>query len=88
MMDELVDRGGLRAAIGGRDEVALEPLLEFVCKEIACPDFAPLLLDVAGVRPLHRHAHCHMFRSILHSLYPPTYRSLLLPHADNPRDLW
>jgi U3 small nucleolar RNA-associated protein 15 len=46
---ELVLRGGLRTALGGRDDLSLEPLLAFVCKHITNPRYAAPLADVASL---------------------------------------
>ncbi|KAG5460794.1 MAG: UTP15 C terminal-domain-containing protein [Olpidium bornovanus] len=61
LLQELVHRDGLRAALAGRDDIALEPLAQFIVKNITNPRFTPLLVDVTitlGARsvPAHRRA--------------------------------
>jgi len=49
VLEELTNRQGLEAALGGRDEVTLEPFLSFLARYITSPRYASLLLDVASV---------------------------------------
>jgi len=48
-LQELIYRGALKQALGGRDESTLKPILRFVSKFVVNPRFSSLLLDVAGV---------------------------------------
>eukprot|EP00891_Asterochloris_glomerata_P002672 jgi/Astpho2/2672/fgenesh1_pm.00049_%23_14_t len=47
LCDELVQRGGLEAAVGGRDSAGLEPLLQFVTKHLTDPRYSSMLTAVA-----------------------------------------
>lgn len=48
VLEELVHRDGLQAALSGRTQATLDPLLRFLLKHITSPRYAPLLLDVAN----------------------------------------
>eukprot|EP00850_Spirogloea_muscicola_P010898 SM000065S20247 [mRNA] locus=s65:630316:634174:- [translate_table: standard] len=48
VMEELIARRGLLAALSGRDETSLEPLLRFLVKYIAVPRHSTLLVQVAN----------------------------------------
>mmetsp|Transcript_14279 Transcript_14279/g.53761 ORF Transcript_14279/g.53761 Transcript_14279/m.53761 type:complete len:501 (-) Transcript_14279:56-1558(-) len=48
VLKELKMRRGLRIAIGGRTDEALEPLLSFLVANITNPRYAPLLLEVTN----------------------------------------
>ena len=48
MLEELAQRGALKVALSGRDEVSLEPLLSFLVKYVTVPRYASLLLDVCS----------------------------------------
>lgn len=49
VLDELVQRAGLKIALSNRDERSLEPILRFLVKYIAHPRYSQLLIDVANV---------------------------------------
>lgn len=49
VMQEIVHRGGIRTAISGRDEIALEPLLQFLVNYINNPRYSSLLLDICSI---------------------------------------
>ncbi|KAG9042683.1 hypothetical protein FS837_010504 [Tulasnella sp. UAMH 9824] len=49
LLQELVYREGLRAALSGRDDVLLEPVLQMLTKYIADTRWGPLACEVAGV---------------------------------------
>eukprot|EP00743_Colponemidia_sp_Colp-15_P003436 GILK01003710.1.p1 GENE.GILK01003710.1~~GILK01003710.1.p1 ORF type:complete len:535 (+),score=87.61 GILK01003710.1:42-1607(+) len=49
MLQELIQRDGLKIALSGRDELTLEPLLSFLIKHITNPRYAALLIDVSNV---------------------------------------
>ncbi|KAI9593562.1 WD40-repeat-containing domain protein [Syncephalis fuscata] len=49
LLQELIHRGGLRMALSRRDDVALKPLLRFLCKNIRRPRFTATLIQVAEV---------------------------------------
>ncbi|CAG8648918.1 6294_t:CDS:2, partial [Paraglomus occultum] len=46
LLYELIHRGGLRQALKGRDDVSLEPILNFLLKNINNMRYASLLVDV------------------------------------------
>ncbi|KAI8052352.1 WD40-repeat-containing domain protein [Syncephalis plumigaleata] len=46
LLQELIHRGGLRIALSRRDDVALKPLLRFLCKHIRQPRYSTTLLHV------------------------------------------
>lgn len=66
-------RDGLRTALGGRDDVSLEPVLRLLIKHIADPRFGNMCYDISGIviggrsinsylawgylRPSYRHVH-------------------------------
>ena len=49
VVEELLRRGGLGVALGGRDDASLETVLLFVSKHLALPRVSALLADVLGV---------------------------------------
>ena len=49
MLEELKTRGGLRRALQGKDENALELLMSFIIKYIANPRYSILIAEVATV---------------------------------------
>ncbi|KAI7863330.1 WD40-repeat-containing domain protein [Spinellus fusiger] len=49
LLQELIHRDGLKAAITGRDDVSLEPLVRFIVKNINHPRYTNLLVDVSDV---------------------------------------
>ncbi|XP_062509297.1 U3 small nucleolar RNA-associated protein 15 homolog [Corticium candelabrum] len=49
LVQELVHRDGLKIALSGRDEMALEPVLRFLTKYIADPRYTALLSDVCNI---------------------------------------
>ncbi|KAF7721902.1 snoRNA-binding rRNA-processing protein [Apophysomyces ossiformis] len=49
LLQELIHRDGLKIAITGRDDVALEPLVQFLLRNIHNPRFTNLIVDVADV---------------------------------------
>ncbi|WWC92202.1 uncharacterized protein L201_007156 [Kwoniella dendrophila CBS 6074] len=49
LMQELIYRDGLRIALGGRDDVTLEPILSFLVRHIVDPRFGEMASEVAGV---------------------------------------
>ncbi|CAE7171725.1 unnamed protein product [Rhizoctonia solani] len=49
LISELMHRDGLRTALGGRDDVSLEPVLRLLIKHIADPRFGNMCCDVAGI---------------------------------------
>lgn len=49
VLQELVHRDGLRIALQGRDDVALEPLLAFLLRHITDPRFGEMASEIAGV---------------------------------------
>lgn len=49
VLEELAERGGLRAALDGRDDAALEPVLRFLTRNIAKPAHARLCARVTGL---------------------------------------
>ncbi|KAI8870767.1 WD40 repeat-like protein [Ramicandelaber brevisporus] len=49
VIQELIQRGGLKIALGGRDDIALEPIVRFVTKNIGKQQYTSILLDVAHV---------------------------------------
>lgn len=49
LIQELIHRDGLRVALSGRDDVALEPILTFLLKHITDPRFGEMASQVAGV---------------------------------------
>jgi U3 small nucleolar RNA-associated protein 15 len=50
VVEELLHRGGLGIALGGRDDAALEPIMLFCIKHVTDARYSPLLVDVlAGV---------------------------------------
>ncbi|KAJ2706441.1 U3 small nucleolar RNA-associated protein [Coemansia sp. IMI 203386] len=49
LLQELVHRDGLGAALSGRDELSLDPILRFVAKYISHPRYTQLLIRVSNV---------------------------------------
>ncbi|XP_014681803.1 PREDICTED: U3 small nucleolar RNA-associated protein 15 homolog [Priapulus caudatus] len=49
VMQELIRRGALHAAVAGRGVDELRPLARFLARHVGDPAFAPTLVDVAGV---------------------------------------
>jgi len=49
MLEELINREGLRIALSGRDDVSLEPITKFIMKNIINPNYTELLVDVTNV---------------------------------------
>ncbi|KAG8684725.1 hypothetical protein FRC09_015182, partial [Ceratobasidium sp. 395] len=49
LISELIHRDGLRTALGGRDDVSLEPVLRLLIKHIADPRFGNICCDVSGI---------------------------------------
>lgn len=49
MIQELIHRDGLRTALGGRDDVLLEPILRLLLKYVTDPRFGEMVCDVAGI---------------------------------------
>ncbi|GBG29902.1 U3 small nucleolar RNA-associated protein 15-like [Hondaea fermentalgiana] len=49
LLEELIHRNGLEAALAARDDTSLEPILSFVIKYIANPRFSSLLVQVSDV---------------------------------------
>ncbi|RKP06605.1 putative U3 small nucleolar RNA-associated protein [Thamnocephalis sphaerospora] len=47
LLQELIHRGGLKMALSRRDDVALEPLLRFLCKTLPRPRYTSILMHVA-----------------------------------------
>ncbi|RCH83564.1 snoRNA-binding rRNA-processing protein [Rhizopus azygosporus] len=47
VLQELIHRDGLKAAITGRDDVSLEPLMRFLIRNIHHPRYTNLLVDVS-----------------------------------------
>ncbi|ORY29620.1 57.7 kda trp-asp repeats-containing protein [Naematelia encephala] len=48
LIQELIQQDALRVALGGRDDVTLEPLLRFIVTYITDPRFGELAADVVG----------------------------------------
>jgi U3 small nucleolar RNA-associated protein 15 len=49
VVEELVQRNGLRIALQGRDQQTLQPLVSFLARQIISPPFAPTLIGVANL---------------------------------------
>ncbi|KAJ3328410.1 snoRNA-binding rRNA-processing protein [Blyttiomyces sp. JEL0837] len=49
LLEDLVHRNGLRIALGGRDDIALEAVTRFVVRHISNPKYATLLIHVTNV---------------------------------------
>ncbi|KAB5595328.1 U3 small nucleolar RNA-associated protein [Ceratobasidium theobromae] len=49
LISELMHRDGLRTALGGRDDVSLEPVLRLLIKHIADPRFGNMCYDISGI---------------------------------------
>ena len=70
LLDALVDRGALKQALAGRDDGALEPVLEFLVKHITNPHHSSILLDVTN----HLLGMCVpicLYAPIAAAFYPP-----------------
>jgi U3 small nucleolar RNA-associated protein 15 len=48
VVEELVQRGGLRIALSGRDHHTLEPILSFAVRQIDNPQYATVVIDLAN----------------------------------------
>jgi U3 small nucleolar RNA-associated protein 15 len=48
VLEELVQRGGLRIALSGRDHHSLEPILSFAVRQIDNPQNAAIVIDLAN----------------------------------------
>lgn len=49
VVEELVQRHGLRIALQGRDQATLQPVVAFLARQINSPPFAPTLIGVANL---------------------------------------
>lgn len=49
VIEELVQRNGLRIALQGRDQHTLEPVIAFLVRQITAPPFAAVLIGVANL---------------------------------------
>ena len=49
VVEELVQRHGLRIALQGRDQQTLQPVVAFLARQITHPPFAPTLIGVANL---------------------------------------
>lgn len=49
VVEELVQRNGLRIALQGRDQQTLQPVVAFLARQITSPPFAPTLIGVANL---------------------------------------
>jgi len=49
VIEELVQRNGLRIALQGRDQHTLEPVVAFLVRQITAPPFAAVLIGVANL---------------------------------------
>lgn len=49
VMSELMHRNALDIALSGRNDVSLEPILEFLFKYVTDPRFATLVFDVMNI---------------------------------------
>ena len=49
MLEELINREGLRIALAGRDDVSLEPIVKFIMRNIINPNYTELLVNVTNV---------------------------------------
>ena len=49
VVEELVQRNGLRVALQGRDQQTLQPVIAFLARQITAPPFAPTLIGVANL---------------------------------------
>jgi len=49
LIQELVQRDGLKAALASRDDVFLEPVLRLLLKHVADPRFSDAVCDVAAI---------------------------------------
>jgi U3 small nucleolar RNA-associated protein 15 len=49
LIKELVHRDALRIALGNRDDISLEPIVQFIGKYICHPRYNSILVDVTNV---------------------------------------
>lgn len=49
VIEELVQRHGLRIALQGRDQQSLQPVVAFLARQVTSPPFAPTLIGVANL---------------------------------------
>jgi len=49
VVEELVQRNGLRIALNGRDQQTLQPLVAFLARQITRPPYAGVLIGVANL---------------------------------------
>ncbi|RUP43652.1 WD40-repeat-containing domain protein [Jimgerdemannia flammicorona] len=49
LFQELIHRDGLRQALSGRDDISLEPIVQFLVTHVNNPKYTNLLIDVANV---------------------------------------
>ena len=49
VVEELVQRNGLRISLQGRDQSTLQPLIGFLARQITQPPWAPTLIGVANL---------------------------------------
>ena len=49
VVEELVQRNGLRIALQGRDQQSLQPVVAFLARQITSPPFTPTLIGVANL---------------------------------------
>ena len=49
VVEELVQRNGLRIALQGRDQQTLQPVIAFLARQITSPPFAPTLIGLANL---------------------------------------
>jgi U3 small nucleolar RNA-associated protein 15 len=48
VLDELLQRNALNVALGGRNDVSLAPILQFLVKHVTNPRYSSLLIDVSN----------------------------------------
>ncbi|KAI8910287.1 WD40-repeat-containing domain protein [Gorgonomyces haynaldii] len=64
MIEELINRDGVRQALAGRDEKTLVPILQFVLKYISHPRYASMLIDfMAIILDIYAHILNHSIES-------------------------
>jgi U3 small nucleolar RNA-associated protein 15 len=49
VVEELVQRNGLRIALQGRDQHTLQPIIAFLVRNVTRPPFAPVLIELASL---------------------------------------
>lgn len=49
VVEELVQRNGLRIALQGRDQQTLQPVVAFLARQITAPPFSQVLIGVANL---------------------------------------